>query len=67
MMHALAVTIAINAMAVTSAAVVLFVTVQKTLSQVRYSSSLGINTSLSRTLLRDGTFGVNRYYLSTDH
>ena len=64
-MHA--VTIAMDAIAITSAAAVLSITVWKTLSQVRSASSLGMNMNLSQTLLRDGKGVIDRKYILTNN
>ena len=49
---------AISAISIVSAAFVLIVTLLKTVRQVRQASSIGMKTSLSGVLLRDGTLMV---------
>lgn len=55
-----------DAVAITSAAAVLSITVWKTLSQVRSAASLGMNMNLSQTLLRDGKSVIACKYILAD-
>lgn len=55
-----------DAVAITSAAAVLSITVWKTLSQVRSAASLGMNMNLSQTLLRDGKSVIDCIYDPAD-